>query len=131
MDFAEPGFGLVWSGPQCSFSLRLMFFILFWQFCPQRLALCREPVLLPAAFRPVRDRHFHQAALQRRNQVIGPEVILVPKAQCLLNPRATLPPSKDQHQLLDFPGDFPGHFWGGRQRVLGKKRNSTHRPVCS
>jgi hypothetical protein len=47
-----------------------------------------------------------------RDQMMGPEVIVVPKAQCLLNLRATHPPTKRQHQPLDFPGDFLGEFPG-------------------
>jgi len=68
-----------------------------WQFRLQCLALCGEPVLLPAARWPVRDGHFHQAALQRRNQVAPSEVILMPEAQCLLDLRATHSPGKHQH----------------------------------
>jgi hypothetical protein len=96
---------------------------LFRQFCPERLGFCCEAVLLPAALRPVRDCHFHEAALQRRSQVLRPEVILMPKAQCLLDLHATHSPLKHQHEPLDFPGnfpgDFPGDFRGGGHRVFG------------
>src|SRR5947208_6924372 len=92
---------------------------LFWQLCPERLGFSREAVLLPAAFRPIRDCHFHKAALQRRNQVLRSEVILMPKAQCLLDLHATHWPLKHPHEALDFPGDFPGDFWGGGHRVFG------------
>jgi hypothetical protein len=96
---------------------------LFRQFCQERLGFCREAVLLPAALRPVRDCHFHKAALQRRNQVLRSEVILMPKTQCLLDLHATHSPLKRQHEPLDFPGNFPGNFpgdfWGGGHRVFG------------
>jgi hypothetical protein len=96
---------------------------LFRQFCPERLRFCREAVFLPAALRPIRDCHFHKAALKRRNQVLRSEVILMPKAQCLLDLYATHWPRKRQHKPLDFPGNFPGNFpgdfWGGGHRVFG------------
>ena len=73
-------------------------YVLFpWQLCPQRLPFFCEPVLLPTALRLAGNCHLHKATLERWSKVAFPEVIFMPKTQCVLDLHAPHPSIKHQH----------------------------------